>query len=110
MGWRDGEVRGTSPGLLRREFDDPPGQQAQAAGIGEVGGQSDLDPGCGFLDATLIKLHRMMSNWALRQNEVLGASPRRLWSSQYAAVWIRRRNWLAVALVHEVRSAARWRL
>jgi hypothetical protein len=57
--------------------------------------------------ATLIKLRRIVSNWASRQNEVRGARPRRVDSSQYAAVWISSRNWLAVALVQEVRSEAR---
>jgi hypothetical protein len=50
---------------------------------------------------------RMVSNCASRQNDHFGASARRPCMSQYAAVWIKRRNWLAVAFEHEVRSEAR---
>ena len=32
--------------------------------------------------ATLMKPRRMVSNWASRQNEALGASPRKVCSSQ----------------------------
>jgi hypothetical protein len=60
--------------------------------------------------ATLIKQRRIVSNWASRQKELRGARLRRLSNSQYAAVWIISRNWLAVALRQEVRSEARWSL
>src|SRR3954452_161956 len=48
-----------------------------------------------------------MSNWATRHGERLGISARRLHSSQYAPACRNSRNWLALALVQEVRSAAR---
>src|SRR5262245_42606830 len=57
--------------------------------------------------AALIRAWRMVSNWASRQNEVLGARPRKVCRSQKAAVWTSSRNWLAVALLQEVRSEAR---
>src|ERR1700676_3017632 len=56
--------------------------------------------------ATLIRQRRIVSNWASRQNDVRGASPRRVSSSQYAVVWISRRNWLAVALQHDALAVA----
>jgi len=57
--------------------------------------------------ASLIMRSRSVSNWAVRQDERRGMSVRRLHISQWAAPCRNRRNWLAVAFVHEVRSAAR---
>src|SRR4051795_7562438 len=56
--------------------------------------------------ATLIRQRRIVSNCASRQKELRAARLRRLSNSQYAAVWISSRNWLAVALRQEVRSEA----
>jgi hypothetical protein len=50
---------------------------------------------------------RSVSNWASRQEERRGIRARRLHSNQYAPAAKTRRNWLAVALVQGVRSAAR---
>jgi hypothetical protein len=51
-----------------------------------------------------------VSNWAVRQGDRFGRVAWSAQSSQYAAACRNRRNWLAVALLHEVRSAARCRL
>jgi hypothetical protein len=77
--------------------------------VGIAGRQRDLDSGLqsGDPGRDFDHARRIVSNWASRQNEVLGVRPRSVCSSQQAAVWIKRRNWLAAALVHDLRSEAR---
>src|ERR1019366_3603316 len=57
--------------------------------------------------ATLISRRRNVSNCATRHIERLGIDARRPHMIQYAPACKNSRNWLAVAFVHEVRSAAR---
>jgi len=52
---------------------------------------------------------RSVSNCATRRVERLGIGPRRGHNSQQAPVCGIRRDWLAAAGLHGVRSAARWR-
>jgi hypothetical protein len=51
---------------------------------------------------------RSMSNCATRHFERLDVETRRPHMIQYAPACRDNRNWLALALVHEVRSATRW--
>ena len=51
-----------------------------------------------------------MSNWATRHIERFGIDTRRPHISQYAPACRNSRNWSAVALEQDVRSAARWGL
>jgi hypothetical protein len=58
--------------------------------------------------AILMRRRRNVSNWATRHIERFGIDTRRPHISQYAPACRNNRNWLAVALEHDVRSAARW--
>ena len=81
---------GTQPRCLRRQLGEAAGEIGEAGLVGVGGRQGDFDAGDhlgdppGHLDqpATLIRQRRIVSNCASRQNDVRGASPRRVSSSQ----------------------------
>ena len=58
--------------------------------------------------AILMRRRRNVSNWATRHIERFGIDTRSPHISQYAPACRNNRNWLAVALEQDVRSAARW--
>src|SRR3954451_5920253 len=79
LGW------GTLPRGSGRQLDRAGGEQRQGlpVGIGRRQGELVMRVTISVTrPATLISASRIVSNWALRQNEVLGANPRRVWSSQ----------------------------
>ena len=100
---------GQQPHRLRRQLDNLAGKHGKAELVGVAVGRAILMRVTISVTraATLIRQRRIVSNWASRQNDLRGAKPRRVSINQYAAVWIKSRNWLAVALRHEVRSEAR---
>src|SRR6266498_2455625 len=104
-GWRDRVMAGrTCPGVQMISRGRRPRAKCQTARSGVLVGRWTLI--LVFIStmraAMLIRRSLRVSNWATRQDECLGISVRRLHSSQQAPACRNSRNWLAVALGHEV--------